>query len=276
MKSEIHPTAVIAPEAKIGEGVTIGPYVVIGPQVVIGEGVKIHSHVVLDGWTEVGPHGQIFPGTQIGGPPQDIKYKGYESYVKVGPQCIIREGVTIHRSSKEGGATRVGQGCFLMAYSHVAHDCQVGDFVTMANNSLLAGHVTVGDYAFISGLVAVHQFVRIGKLAMIAGGSLVGKDLPPFFTSLGYPAVPMGINVVGLRRRGIPAKVRDDLKQAYMLLYHSDLNTKEALARIRETIPLGEEIAHLVDFVETSKRGIAKRLRSVREQTEVMEELEVS
>lgn len=275
MKPKIHPTAVVAEGARIEAGVTVGPYTVISPHVVIGEGVKIHSHVVLDGWTEIGPNCQIFPGAQIGGPPQDIKYKGYESYVKIGPASIIRECVTIHRSSKEGGTTRIGQGCFFMAYSHVAHDCQVGDFVNIANYTALAGHVTVGDYAFLSGLVGVHQFCRIGKLSMTTAGSMVGRDLPPFFTSLGYPAIPTGINTVGLRRRGIPANIRQDIKQAFMLLYRSELNTQQAIERIRETIPMSDEIAHLLDFIESSKRGISKSRRMARMSVEEMEAIEV-
>ena len=276
MKYEIHPTAVVADGAKIGAGASIGPYTVIGPHVTVGEGVKIHSHVVLDGWTEIGSGCQIFPGAQIGGAPQDLKYKDFESYVKIGPGAVIREYATIHRSSKEGGITSIGQGCFLMAYTHIAHDCILGNYVTITNYTGLAGHVTIEDYAFLSGMVAVHQFVRIGKLSMTSAGSMVGKDLPPFFTSQGYPAVPMGINVIGLRRRGVSAKVREDIKQAFILLYRSNLNTKEALERIRETIPASEEINHLLGFIEDSKRGISKSRRTARQHMEELEEAEVS
>jgi UDP-N-acetylglucosamine acyltransferase len=275
MEYEIHPTAVIADGAVIGKGATIGAYTVIGPHVVVGDGVKIHSHVVLDGWTEIGPQCQIFPGAQIGGPPQDVKYKDFESYAQIGPNCIIRECATIHRSSKEGGATKVGAGCFLMAYTHVAHDCLLGEQVIITNYSGLAGHVIIEDYAYLSGMVAVHQFCRIGKLSMTTAGSMVGRDLPPFFTSLGYPAIPAGVNAVGLRRRGIPANVRQDIKQAFMLLYRSELNTKQALERIRETIPLSDEIAHLLNFIESSKRGVSKSRRMARMSAEEMEEIEV-
>lgn len=275
MEYQIHPTAVVAEGAKLAQGVHIGPYAVIGPEVVLAEGVKIHSHAIVDGWTELGPRCQVFPGAQVGGIPQDMKFKECRSYVKVGEGSVIRECATVHRSAQEDGVTRIGKHCFLMAYTHIAHDCQLGDYVIIANYTGLAGHVTIEDFSVLSGMVAVHQFVRIGRLSMTSAGSMVGKDLPPYFISQGYPAVPMGVNVIGLRRRGFTAGVREDIKRAFMLLYRSDLNTKEALERIRETIPVGEELTHLINFVETSKRGISKSRRSARQGAEELEELEV-
>lgn len=275
MEHPIHPTAVVAKEAKIGAGVTIGPYAIIGPHVTLGDGVKVYSHAILDGWTEIGPRCQIFPGAQVGGIPQDMKYKECRSYVKVGEGSVIRECATVHRSASEAGVTRIGKYCFLMAYTHIAHDCHLGDYVIIANYTGLAGHVTIEDYAILSGMVAVHQFVRIGKLSMTSAGSMVGKDLPPYFISQGYPAVPKGVNVIGLRRRGVSSEVREDIKRAFMLLYRSDLNTKEALERLRETVPPREEINHLINFIETSKRGISKSRRTARQDAEELEELEV-
>ncbi|RMF90739.1 MAG: acyl-ACP--UDP-N-acetylglucosamine O-acyltransferase [Nitrospinota bacterium] len=254
--TEIHPSAVVHPGAELGERVSIGPFAVIGAHVRLGEGTSVGPHAVIEGWTEVGRDCQISPGVVIGAPPQDLKYKGFRSFVRIGDRNIIREYVTIHRSTQEEGATIIGHDNFLMAYTHIAHDCRIGNHVVIVNYTGLSGHVEVEDRAFISGHIAIHQFVRIGFLAMISGGSRVGKDVPPFMLAEGNPMQIRGLNTVGMQRNQIPAPVRLQLKQAFKLLYRSNLNTSQALQRIKAEIPMSAEVQRLVTFIENSSRGI--------------------
>lgn len=255
--TEIHPTAVVHPKAEIGAGVRVGPYAVIGEGVRLGDGTEVGPHAVLDGRLEVGPRCRIFAGAVIGFPPQDLKFgPDTPSGVRIGADTVIREYATIHRASVEEGWTLVGDGCYIMATSHIAHDCRVGNQVVLTTYTGLTGFVEVGDRAVISGLTGIHQFVRIGTLAYVGGCSRLPQDVPPYFLVEGNPAQVRGVNVVGLRRAGVPAQARLDLQRAYKLLYRSGHTPEKALERIRTELPPSEYITHLVEFIAASKRGI--------------------
>jgi len=253
----IHATAIISPKAELGEKVSVGPYSVIGDRVRIGDNTVIGSHCWVD-WAEIGRNNQISHGVVIGTPPQDVKYKGRETVCRIGDDNVIREYVTIHLASGSQGDTTVGNGNYLMAYSHVAHNCHIGDLVILANAANLAGYVLVEDGAVVSGLVPVHQFVRIGCYSIIGGGYRVPKDIVPYALAGGYPIKIYGLNIVGLRRNNFPPEVRHTLKDAYHYLFRSNLNTSQALARIKGELPPLQEVNHLVEFVETSERGIVR------------------
>lgn len=257
--AEIHPTAVVDPEAELGRGVVVGPFAFIGPRVKLGEGCVIGAHAVIEGWTEMGPGCRVWPGAIIGGEPQDLKFKGVESYVRIGSNCIFREGVTVHRSTQEGGETRLGDRVFMMAYSHVAHDCWLGDDVVITNYTGLSGHVLVEDRAFISGYVGVHQFCRIGSLTLVAAYAGLRKDAAPYVIMEGFPALVRGLNMVGLKRYQVPDKVREDLKQVFKLFFLSKFTVDEALKRISEEVEAGEEVRHFMDFVGSSSRGVYRK-----------------
>jgi UDP-N-acetylglucosamine acyltransferase len=262
LSSRLHPTAVIDSAARIGSDVEIGPYAVIEADVEVGDGCRILAHAVLKTGLRLGRRVQVHEGAVLGGTPQDLKYQGAPGYAEVGDDAVIREHATIHRSSRPEGATRVGRGSFLMSGSHVAHDCELGEEVILANLSALAGHVRIGRRAFISGGVVIHQFSRIGELAMIGGGSKVTLDVPPYLTADGSPARAAGLNVVGLTRAGVGAPEIAALKQAYRLLYRSKLPRQQALAGIDA---LSNEYANrLADFVRKTERGIcpARSLRT--------------
>jgi UDP-N-acetylglucosamine acyltransferase len=251
----VHPTAIVSPDACLGEGVTIGPYAVVEDAVTIGDRTEIRAHAVVKRFTTLGADNRVHEGAVIGGEPQDLSFTGVESRVVVGDRNVIREGVTIHRSTKEGGATVVGSDCFLMAYVHLAHDNRLGDRVIVANNVALGGHVEVGDRAFLGGGAVVHQFVRIGRLAMLGGGSALHQDALPFSITDGVPARAVGLNVVGLRRAGLTPPQRALLKQAFRLLVRSGLPLAGALDGVAALgDPLAEE---MVAFVRASKRGFA-------------------
>jgi UDP-N-acetylglucosamine acyltransferase len=254
---DIHPTAVVHPKTEVGVGVRIGPYAVIGEGVSLSDGVEVGPHAVLEGRLEVGPRSRIFAGAIIGYPPQDYKWKpGTPSGVRIGADTVIREYVTIHRSSVEDGWTLIGDGCFLMATSHVAHDCRVGNGVVLTSYTGLTGFVEVGDRAFISGLTGIHQFVRIGTLALLSGCSRIPQDVPPYFIVEGNPAEVRGVNIVGLRRANVPAGDRLELQRAYKILYRSGHTPAQALERVRTELAPSPYVKHLVEFVESSKRGI--------------------
>jgi UDP-N-acetylglucosamine acyltransferase len=257
----IHPTATIHPKAELGDGVTVGPYAVIGEHVCLGAGTSVGPHAVIEGWTSIGQCCDIGVGAVLGGPPQDLKYHGQRSFLRIGDHTCIREYVTVHRSAEEDGVTIVGAHDFLMAYTHVAHDCRLGDHVIMVNYAGLSGYVEVEDRAFISGHNAVHQFVRIGYLAMVSGASRVVKDIPPFMIAEGNPTRIRGLNVVGMRRLGLGPKVRGELRRAYRLLYRSGLNTSQALDDLRQEGLTSGEVQRLIAFVEGAKRGICGGLR---------------
>jgi UDP-N-acetylglucosamine acyltransferase len=251
----VHPTAIVSPQARLGQHVSIGPYAVIEEGTVIGDGCEIRAHAVVKRCTRLGEGNRVHEGAALGGEPQDLSFRGQETGLVIGDRNVIREGATIHRSTKEGGATVVGSDCFLMAYSHVAHDCRLGDRVVMANNVMLAGHVEVGERAFLGGGAGVHQFCRVGRLAMIGGNAKVVQDCLPFVITDGHPARARGLNVVGLRRAGVTAPELLTLKEAYRLLLRSGLGLEAALAAmgaLRD--PLVDE---MIAFVRTSKRGFA-------------------
>ncbi|OIP38000.1 acyl-[acyl-carrier-protein]--UDP-N-acetylglucosamine O-acyltransferase [Candidatus Desantisbacteria bacterium CG2_30_40_21] len=258
MIANIHPTAIIHPEAQLGEGVTVGPFAVIGERVKIGHGSQIGAHAILTNWTTIGMNCEIHAGVVIGDNPQIKGYKHEESYVIIGNNNVIREYVTIHRGWHKNDATRIGNDNFFMANVHIAHDCQIGDNIVMANYATLGGHVVVEDNAFISGLVGIHQFVRIGRFAMIGGCSKVVQDVTPYALVDGHPAAVSGLNMVGMRRAGISSQTRGTLKKAYHILYHSNRNTNQALSLIRNEMEMTPELEHLVGFVETAKRGICR------------------
>jgi len=249
-----HPTAIIDPKAEIDEDVSIGAFSIIEGVVRIASGTQILSHVYICGHTEIGRHNIIHIGAIIGHEPQHLGYKPCVSHTRIGDKNIIREYVTIHRSWEEGRATEIGNNNFLMALSHVAHDCRIGNNVVMANGALLGGHVEVEDGAFLSGNTLFHQFVRVGRLAIVSGGSGTGKDVPPYCIAVGRSQVS-GINVVGLRRAGISQETRSEIKEAFKILYRSGLNTKNALHKIESMKPC-EEVLYFVEFIRKSRRGI--------------------
>ncbi len=251
----IHSTAIISPKAEIGADVEIGPYSVIGDSVAIGDGCRIGSHVSILEYAKIGSGCEVHSGAVLGDTPQDTGFKGCESSVEIGSDCIIREGVTVHRGTDEGSVTRVGSGCFLMAFAHIAHNCTVESNVIMANNSMLAGHVHIGERVFVSGGAGVHQFVKIGRLSLLGGNSVCAKDVPPF--CMVEPCTwngVKGLNVIGMRRAGMDAAQRQDVKRAFKLIYGSGLNVKQALEQI--DLLKGDAAKEMADFVRTSKRGI--------------------
>jgi UDP-N-acetylglucosamine acyltransferase len=256
----IHPTAIIHPSAKIHPSVIIGPYTIIGPEVVIEENVKIGSYCNIE-FSIIKKNTRIFNSVCIGLLPQDVRHRGEKSQVIIGENCIIREFVTIHRGTVTK-LTSVGNNCYLMAYSHIAHDCRVGNDVTITNCGTLAGHVVVEDGVNIGGLVAIHQYCRIGKLSMLGGGAMVSKDVPPFVMVVGDRAELRGINIVGLRRKGFSRDKIKEIKSAYKKLFRSKMPLSEAIAKVKQEKNLSEEIKYMIDFIENSKRGICRLARS--------------
>jgi UDP-N-acetylglucosamine acyltransferase len=254
----IHPTAVIHNKAEIDEGVSVGPYCIIEDKVKIKKGTKLLMHAVIQGNTEIGENCTISPFTSIGGPPQDLTYKDEDTTVVIGDNNVIKEYVTINRGTPHGnGITKVGNGNFIMAYAHIAHDCIVGNNVIMANCATLAGHVEVADSVIFGGLCAVHQFCRIGKYAFISGLTGVPKDIPPFIIAAGNRAKPYGLNVVGLERHNFSKDEILKLKKAYRILFRSSLPLSTAMKIIREELD-GNNISELLDFIGSAKRGICR------------------
>lgn len=257
MTASIHPTAVVDSRATIGAGVTIGPYCVVGPEVVIGDGTVLKSHVNVDGRTRIGKACTVWPFASIGTQTQDLKYQGGSPGVVIGDGTTLREYVTVNAATMDGVDTVVGSRCHIMAYSHVAHDCIVGDEVIMANAATLAGHVTVEPQAIIGGLVGVHQFVRIGRLSITGGCAKIVQDVPPFFTADGNPLAIRGINKIGLERRGIAPETIRSLKEAYRLLYRRKLGIQECLQEMSGWAD-SEELSHFRTFLQASERGITR------------------
>jgi UDP-N-acetylglucosamine acyltransferase len=258
MGKNIHPTAVISPEVRLGTDVTVGPYAVIEGEVLLGDRVEVGAHATISGWTTLGSGCRIFPHASVGSDPQDKKYKrGERTTLVVGSNNVFREFVTINRGTAEGGGvTRIGDNNLFMAYSHVAHDCTVGNDCIFANSGTLAGHVTVGDRAIIGGLSAVHQFCRIGAMAMVGGCSRVIQDIPPFSLCVGSPALVYNLNVVGLKRSGMTASAMKHLKEAFRILVHSGLARTSALDHIERSVEATPEVKALVEFVKSSERGL--------------------
>jgi UDP-N-acetylglucosamine acyltransferase len=256
----IHPTAIVAPGAVIPESCTVGPYSTIGPHVVLGEDCELVSHVVLDGNLEVGARNRFYSFACVGVAPQDLKYKGEPTGAVLGDDNVIRECVTISRGTAGGGgATRVGSGCLIMAYTHIGHDSVVGDGCILANAATLAGHVIVEDYATVGALNQVHQFCRIGKYAYTGGGTTVVQDVLPFsLTSAKRETHAYGLNKVGLERRGFDRKRLQALQRAYRYLLAGKMNTSQALERLKSEGIATEDVAYLVEFIEESERGVLK------------------
>lgn len=252
----IHPTAIISEDARLGNDVRIGPYAIIEPDTTIGEGTEIRAHAVVKRYTTLDEASVIHEGAVIGGEPQDLSFKDCESYLRIGARCSIREGATVHRGTAQASATVIGSDCFIMACAHVAHNCRLGNRVILANNVALAGYVEIDDQAFISGGVVVHQFCRIGKLAMIGGNSKIVQDCLPFVITDGVPGRACGLNVIGLRRAGFKSSEIQKLKDAYRVLLRSGLALEEALARLTD---LGDPMVdYLIDFARNSRRGFCR------------------
>jgi UDP-N-acetylglucosamine acyltransferase len=256
----IHPTAIIDPKAKIGEGIEMGPYSVIEKGVSIGEGTKIGPHVVIREGTQIGKGCQIFQFASIGEAPQAFAYKGEKTFLLIGDQNIIRECVTLHRGTVMGGGkTVIGNGNYFMAYSHVAHDCHIGNQVVMANGAALGGHILIEDHAIIGALSAVHQFCRVGTHAFISGLTGVSLDIPPYMLAAGNRAKLFGLNTVGLKRHHFSEEILKALKKAYRILFRSGLTLEKATKMLEEDkISQTKEIQHLLDFIQHSKRGISR------------------
>ncbi len=258
-KVNIHPTALVHPKATIAEGVEIGPYAIIGEHVTIGRDTKISAHVLIEGWTTIGERNHIFSFSSIGTAPQDIGYRNEETYLEIGDDNVIRECATVHRATtKEDRKTVIGNKNFLMAYSHVAHDCKLGNNIIMSNSVALGGHIVIGDHAIVGGIVAVHQFARIGAYAIIGGQSAVTMDIPPYVSAAGNRAQLYGLNLVGLKRKGFSEQAIATLKKAYKILFRSGLTQDEAIQKITAEFPDSREVSHLVDFIQSSKRGITR------------------
>jgi UDP-N-acetylglucosamine acyltransferase len=254
----IHPTAVIHPKARLGTDMEIGPYCVIGENVQLGDRCQLLSHVVIDGMTTVGSANRFFPFACIGLQTQDLKYRGGICSVAIGDNNTFREYATVHASTFEGAKTVVGCHGNFLAYTHIAHDCQIGHYVIISNVGTLAGHVIVEDRAVIGGLAAVHQFVRIGKMAMIGGCSKVVQDIPPFMIADGHPAEVRTVNKEGLKRNGLPEETQACLRSAFKILFRSGLNLNAAVERLQNEIPPSAEVKYLIEFVQNSERGISK------------------
>ena len=255
----IHPSAIVDPGAKLGTEVSIGPFACVEADVQIGDGCVIGPHANIMQYTTLGAKCKIHAGAVLGDLPQDLSFSMCESRVNIGSNCVIREGVTVHRGTKPGTVTEIGNDCFLMAFSHFAHNVKLGRNIIVANGALLAGYVEVGDRAFISGNAVIHQFVRIGRLAMLGGGCGISKDVPPFCTMLPVALNSVaGINVIGMRRAGIGADERMAVKQAFKVLYLSGLNTSQAIGNIRNGGSVPASVLEMCAFIEASKRGICR------------------
>jgi UDP-N-acetylglucosamine acyltransferase len=254
----IHATALVDPSVELAPGVEIGPYSIIEANARIGAGTFIDAHVRIARLTRIGRQNHIGHGAVLGTAPQDLKYRDEPTHLEIGDRNIIREYATLHRGTKSHGRTVVGHECFLMAYSHVAHDCELGDHVVLANSVNMAGHVTIEDWVVIGGVVPIHQFVRIGCHAMIGGGFRVPQDICPYALLGGYPLRVVGLNVIGLKRRGFSAAQLAPLKAAFRILFGKKLNTSQALEQIEQEVEPSAEVKRLVAFVRGSERGIVK------------------
>ncbi|MFN8574935.1 MAG: acyl-ACP--UDP-N-acetylglucosamine O-acyltransferase [Gemmatimonadaceae bacterium] len=256
MTVDIHPTAIVSPNAQLGDGVRIGPYAIVGDACTLGDHSVLEARAVLERNVRLGTDVIVGIGSVLGGDPQDLKFKGEETWVEIGDGTRIREYSTINRGTSHSYKTSVGKNCFLMSYVHLAHDCHVGDGVIISNGTQLAGHVTIEDRAIISGLVAVHQFVKIGKHSFTGGCSRVAKDVPPFLKAVGNPVKLYGLNSVGLQRSGFDEAVLRELKRAYRLFFRSELNVSQAMERARNELHPYPEVEHLLRFLEESGRGV--------------------
>lgn len=255
----IHPSAIIDPGAELAEGVSVGPFTVIGPDVQIGAGTTVGPHVVIRGPTRIGCDNRLFQFASVGEDPQDKKYKGEVTRLEIGDRNVIREYATIHRGTiQDRSVTRIGSDNLLMAYTHVAHDCVIGDGVIMANGASLAGHVTVDDFAILGGFTLVHQFCRIGRYSFSGMGSVISRDIPPYVMIGGSPTKPRGINQVGLERQGFDAEAILQVKRAFKLIYKSKLKLEEAIESLTVMAAESPEITPMVEFLQQSDRSIIR------------------
>ena len=258
MSARVHSAAIVDAHARLGVDVEVGPGAVIGPHVQIGDGTRIGSCALVTGWTRIGTGCRLHHGAVVGSPPQDLKYSGAESYLEIGDRTEIREYVTANLATEAGATTRVGSDCLLMAYSHIAHNCQIGDHVVIANAVQFAGYVTVEDWAIVGGGTVVHQFVRIGCHAMVGGGSRIPQDVAPYVRLAGSPPRLAGINSIGLERRGVPKETVEALTRAYRVLFRDGLTVPDAVRSLRDRFGGNAEVEHLARFAETSVRGLTR------------------
>ena len=255
----IHQTAIIDPKAEIGTDVEIGPYSIINKNVSIGSKTVIGPHVIIDPFVTIGPDCHIFQYAAIGAVPQSLKFNGEKTYVKIGRGCIVREFATIHRGTEFGGGiTEIGEESFLMAYTHIAHDCKIGRKVILSNNASLGGHITIGDYSTIGALVGIHQFVKIGEHAFIGGKSKIVKDIPPYVIVAGDRAKLHGLNRVGLKRSGFSQSTLAALKKTYRIIFRIGLTLNEAIERATAEVEQIPEVVSFIEFIKSSERGIIR------------------
>ncbi|MDD8018462.1 MAG: acyl-ACP--UDP-N-acetylglucosamine O-acyltransferase [Bacteroidota bacterium] len=263
MSSKIHPTAIVSSKAQLGADVVIEPYAIVEDDVVIGDGVYIGPQVLIANGARIGKNCKIHKGAVVSTPPQDLSYKNEPTTFEMGENTTIREFCTLNRGTvKQHKKSSVGSNCLLMAYTHVAHDCIIGNNVIIANSVQMAGHVTIDDFSIIGGLVAIHQFVRIGAYTMVGGHFRVPKDIPPYIMAGGWPVSFERLNIIGLRRRGFSSEAIDSLNNAYRILYLSKLNVSQGVERIKETMTITPEVQNLLDFIATAKRGIITARRA--------------
>lgn len=254
----IHPTAIVDSNAKIGEDVSIGPFAIVQADAIIGDGCQIGSHVFIHSGTRIGQKCRAFKGAVLGTDPQDLKYGGEKTTLEIGDETTIREFCTLNRGSNHRFKTVVGSKTLLMAYVHIAHDCIIGNNVILANAVNMAGHVTIEDFASVGGMTPIHQFVRIGRYSFVGGGLRVPKDVPPYILAADEPLTYEGINRVGLSRRGFSMQVMMQMRQAYKLIYRSKLNVSQAISQIENTMELIPEIQEIINFIKSSERGIIR------------------
>jgi UDP-N-acetylglucosamine acyltransferase len=257
--ANVHPTAIVHPEARLGANVAIGPYSIVAAHVEIGEGTQVGPHTIIEGHTRIGRDNRIGSFSALGGPPQDKSYAGEPTRLEIGDRNTIREYCTFNTGTrKDVGVTRVGDDNWIMSYVHIAHDCQIGDRTVLANNTQFAGHCHVGDWAILGGFAGVHQFVRIGAHAMIGGGTMLRQDVPPYATVAGSPPKALGLNVEGLRRRGFAADAIAALTEAYRTLYRRGLTLAEAQGALADQAAASADVAVLAEFLRTASRGIVR------------------
>ena len=256
MPVQIDPRAILSPRASLGENVSIGPFAVVEDGVSIGDGTWVGAHAVVHSGVRLGRECKIHQAAAVGGPPQDLKYRGEPTLLEIGDRAIVREFVTLNRGTTATGKTIIGNDCLFMAYAHVAHDCVVGDNAILANCVALGGHVTLGNWVIIGGLTPIHQFSRVGDHVMIGGGFRVTKDVPPYILAGDAPLIFERLNIIGLRRRGFSAHTIELLDKTYRLLYRSNLNVSQAVARIKEEVEQIPEVQNVLTFIARSERGI--------------------
>jgi len=256
MNNKIHQTAIISSKSIIGKNVFIGPYCIIDDDVIIGDNTRIDAHTIIRSYTTVGQNCHIFSNCVIGEIPQDKKFEGEKSKLVIGDNTVVREFCTLNRGTKDSGLTKIGSDCLLMAYVHVGHDCLVSDNIILANGVQLGGHVEIQKYAIVGGLTPVHQFCKIGEHTLVGGGLRVVQDIPPFIIANGQPLKFSGINALGLRRRKFSVTQRTNIKKAYKILYNSNMNTSQALEKIKKDFSSQNEISTIISFINDSSRGL--------------------